>query len=79
MVRLDRLAKRFGPVHAVEDVSFGLVRGEGPFVLGSAVLPALVHAQGAAPTLVLVNGHIVTVDPAKPEEYAKSFAINGMA
>lgn len=40
------------------------------FVVVSAVMPALVHAQGAAPTLVLVNGHIVTVDPAKPEAQA---------
>ena len=28
MVRLDRLAKRFGPVHAVEEVSFTVARGE---------------------------------------------------
>ncbi|MEO8337294.1 MAG: amidohydrolase [bacterium] len=36
----------------------------------SAVLPVLARAQGAAPTLVLVNGHIVTVDSAKPEAEA---------
>ena len=28
MVRLDRLAKRFGPVHAVEELSFAVARGE---------------------------------------------------
>ncbi|MEO5816486.1 MAG: amidohydrolase [Gemmatimonadaceae bacterium] len=37
------------------------------FVVVSAVLPAHATAQGAAPTLVLVNGHIVTVDSLEPE------------
>jgi predicted amidohydrolase YtcJ len=37
------------------------------FVIVAAMLPARTSAQGAAPTLVLVNGHIVTVDSTKPE------------
>jgi predicted amidohydrolase YtcJ len=45
------------------------------FLVVSAFLPALVRAQGAAPTLVLVNGHIVTVDSAKPE--VQAVAIKG--
>lgn len=39
-------------------------------VVVSALSPAVALAQGAAPTLVLVNGHIVTVDSAKPEAQA---------
>ena len=35
MVRLDRLAKHFGPVHAVEEVSFAVARGEVLGFLGS--------------------------------------------
>ncbi len=40
------------------------------FIVASALSPAIAVAQGTAPTLVLVNGHIVTVDSAMPEAQA---------
>src|ERR687885_52515 len=51
MVRLDRLAKRFGPVHAVEDVSFGLVRGEVLGFLGP-------NGAGKSTTMRMLTGFI---------------------
>ncbi|MEP6732101.1 MAG: amidohydrolase [bacterium] len=44
-------------------------------VAASTLLAAAARAQGNAPTLVLLNGHIVTVDSAKPE--AQAVAIRG--
>jgi predicted amidohydrolase YtcJ len=40
------------------------------FLVVSALSPAIALAQGNAPTLVLVNGHIVTVDSTMPEAQA---------
>ena len=51
MVRLDRLAKRFGPVHAVEDVSFGLDRGEVLGFLGP-------NGAGKSTTMRMLTGFI---------------------
>lgn len=51
MVRLDRLAKRFGPVHAVEEVSFALQRGEVLGFLGP-------NGAGKSTTMRMLTGFI---------------------
>jgi ABC-2 type transport system ATP-binding protein len=51
MVRLDRLAKRFGPVHAVEDVSFAVARGEVLGFLGP-------NGAGKSTTMRMLTGFI---------------------
>jgi ABC-2 type transport system ATP-binding protein len=51
MVRLDRLAKRFGPVHAVEDVSFAVTRGEVLGFLGP-------NGAGKSTTMRMITGFI---------------------
>ena len=51
MVRLDRLAKRFGPVHAVEEVSFAVARGEVLGFLGP-------NGAGKSTTMRMVTGFI---------------------
>jgi ABC-2 type transport system ATP-binding protein len=51
MVRLDRLAKRFGPVHAVEEVSFSVERGEVLGFLGP-------NGAGKSTTMRMVTGFI---------------------
>jgi ABC-2 type transport system ATP-binding protein len=51
MVRLDELAKRFGPVHAVEEVSFGLERGEVLGFLGP-------NGAGKSTTMRMLTGFI---------------------
>jgi ABC-2 type transport system ATP-binding protein len=51
MVRLDRLAKRFGPVRAVEEVSFGLERGEVLGFLGP-------NGAGKSTTMRMLTGFI---------------------
>ena len=51
MVRLDGLAKRFGPVHAVEKVSFGLERGEVLGFLGP-------NGAGKSTTMRMLTGFI---------------------
>ena len=50
MVRLDRLAKRFGPVHAV-DVSFAVRRGEVLGFLGP-------NGAGKSTTMRMLTGFI---------------------
>jgi ABC-2 type transport system ATP-binding protein len=51
MVRLDRLAKRFGPVRAVEEVSFALRRGEVLGFLGP-------NGAGKSTTMRMLTGFI---------------------
>ena len=51
MVRLDRLAKRFGPVHAVEEVSFTVSRGEVLGFLGP-------NGAGKSTTMRMLTGFI---------------------
>jgi ABC-2 type transport system ATP-binding protein len=51
MVRLDRLAKRFGPVQAVEDVSFAVERGEVLGFLGP-------NGAGKSTTMRMLTGFI---------------------
>ena len=51
MVRLDRLAKRFGPVHAVEEVSFAVARGEVLGFLGP-------NGAGKSTTMRMLTGFI---------------------
>ena len=51
MVRLDRLAKRFGPVHAVEGVSFSVDRGEVLGFLGP-------NGAGKSTTMRMLTGYI---------------------
>ena len=51
MVRLDRLAKRFGPVHAVEEVSFTAARGEVLGFLGP-------NGAGKSTTMRMLTGFI---------------------
>jgi ABC-2 type transport system ATP-binding protein len=51
MVRLDRLAKRFGPVHAVEDVSFTVARGEVLGFLGP-------NGAGKSTTMRMLTGFL---------------------
>src|SRR5215203_1108478 len=51
MVRLDRVAKRFGPVHAVEDVSFAVARGEVLGFLGP-------NGAGKSTTMRMITGFI---------------------
>ena len=51
MVRLDRLAKHFGPVHAVEEVSFSVARGEVLGFLGP-------NGAGKSTTMRMVTGFI---------------------
>lgn len=51
MVRLDRLAKRFGPVHAVEGVSFSMGRGEVLGFLGP-------NGAGKSTTMRMLTGFI---------------------
>jgi ABC-2 type transport system ATP-binding protein len=51
MVRLDGLAKRFGPVHAVEEVSFGLERGVVLGFLGP-------NGAGKSTTMRMLTGFI---------------------
>jgi ABC-2 type transport system ATP-binding protein len=51
MVRLDGLAKRFGPVHAIEEVSFGLERGEVLGFLGP-------NGAGKSTTMRMLTGFI---------------------
>ena len=51
MVRLDRLAKRFGPVHAVEGVSFAVDRGEVLGFLGP-------NGAGKSTTMRMLTGFI---------------------
>ncbi len=51
MVRLDRLAKQFGPVRAVEEVSFGLERGEVLGFLGP-------NGAGKSTTMRMLTGFI---------------------
>jgi ABC-2 type transport system ATP-binding protein len=51
MVRLDRLAKRFGPVRAVEDVSFALRRGEVLGFLGP-------NGAGKSTTMRMLTGFL---------------------
>jgi ABC-2 type transport system ATP-binding protein len=69
MVRLDRLAKRFGPVHAVEEVSFAVARGEvlgflGPNGAGKSTTMRMLTGF-LAPTSgrASVMGHDVVEDP----------------
>jgi ABC-2 type transport system ATP-binding protein len=69
MVRLDRLAKRFGPVHAVEDVSFAVERGEvlgflGPNGAGkSTTMRMLTGFIAPSAGTASVMGHDVVRDP----------------
>ncbi len=51
MVRLDRLAKRFGPVHAVEEISFTVARGEVLGFLGP-------NGAGKSTTMRMLTGFI---------------------
>ena len=51
MVRLDRLAKRFGPVHAVEGVSFEVGRGEVLGFLGP-------NGAGKSTTMRMLTGFL---------------------
>ena len=51
MVRLDRLAKRFGPVHAVEELSFAVTRGEVLGFLGP-------NGAGKSTTMRMLTGFI---------------------
>jgi ABC-2 type transport system ATP-binding protein len=51
MVRLDRLAKRFGPVHAVDGVSFTVARGEVLGFLGP-------NGAGKSTTMRMLTGFI---------------------
>ena len=51
MVRLDRLAKRFGPVHAVDGVSFAVARGEVLGFLGP-------NGAGKSTTMRMLTGFI---------------------
>src|SRR3712207_825203 len=51
MIRLDRLAKRFGPVRAVEEVSFGLEGGEVLGFLGP-------NGAGKSTTMRMLTGFI---------------------
>src|SRR5688500_20147685 len=51
MVRLDGLAKRFGPVHAVEEVSFTVERGEVLGFLGP-------NGAGKSTTMRMLTGFI---------------------
>ena len=51
MVRLDRLAKRFGPVHAVDGVSFTVGRGEVLGFLGP-------NGAGKSTTMRMLTGFI---------------------
>ena len=51
MVRLDRLAKRFGPVHAVDQVSFTLMRGEVLGFLGP-------NGAGKTTTMRMLTGFV---------------------
>ncbi len=51
MVRLDRLAKRFGPVHAVDEVSFAMARGEVLGFLGP-------NGAGKSTTMRMLTGFI---------------------
>src|SRR4051794_6695892 len=51
MVRLDRLAKHFGPVHAVEEVSFAVARGEVLGFLGP-------NGAGKSTTMRMVTGFV---------------------
>ena len=51
MVRLDRLAKRFGPVHAVEGISFAVARGEVLGFLGP-------NGAGKSTTMRMLTGFI---------------------
>jgi ABC-2 type transport system ATP-binding protein len=51
MVRLERLAKRFGPVHAVEEVSFAVARGEVLGFLGP-------NGAGKSTTMRMLTGFI---------------------
>ena len=51
MVRLDRLAKHFGPVHAVEEVSFAVARGEVLGFLGP-------NGAGKSTTMRMVTGFL---------------------
>lgn len=69
MVRLDRLVKRFGPVHAVEGVSFAVGRGEvlgflGPNGAGKTTTMRMLTGF-IAPTsgTASVMGHDVVADP----------------
>ena len=52
MVKLERLAKRFGPVHAVEDVSFKVDRGEVVGFLGP-------NGAGKTTTMRMLTGFIM--------------------
>jgi ABC-2 type transport system ATP-binding protein len=51
MVRLDRLAKRFGPLRAVDEVSFGVTRGEVVGFLGP-------NGAGKSTTMRMLTGFI---------------------
>ena len=51
MVRLDRLAKRFGPVHAVDEISFTVGRGEVLGFLGP-------NGAGKSTTMRMLTGFI---------------------
>lgn len=51
MVRLDRLAKRFGPVHAVGEVSFAVSRGEVLGFLGP-------NGAGKSTTMRMLTGYL---------------------
>jgi ABC-2 type transport system ATP-binding protein len=51
MVRLDRLAKRFGPLRAVDDVSFAVTRGEVLGFLGP-------NGAGKSTTMRMLTGFI---------------------
>ena len=51
MVRLDRLAKRFGPVHAVDEISFTVRRGEVLGFLGP-------NGAGKSTTMRMLTGFI---------------------
>jgi gliding motility-associated transport system ATP-binding protein len=55
MVRLDRLAKRFGPVHAVEEVSFTAARGEVLGFLGP-------NGAGKTTTMRIITGYMPSTD-----------------
>jgi ABC-2 type transport system ATP-binding protein len=69
MVRLDRLTKRFGPVHAVEEVSFAVARGEvlgflGPNGAGkSTTMRMLTGFVAPSSGTASVMGYDVVVDP----------------
>lgn len=51
MIQLDRLAKRFGPVHAVEGVSFAVSRGEVLGFLGP-------NGAGKSTTMRMLTGYL---------------------